>query len=92
VLACSAPSGTACRRLIPASILPLRQPLPGPPAREALHEEFRGSYSLEAIERFVDESIDRMSGARVVDFIPLFMHRFARAAARPGSSGRSHHE
>jgi arsenate reductase (thioredoxin) len=45
---------------------------------EALHEEFRGIYSLETVERFVDESIDRMAGARVVDFIPLFVHRFAR--------------
>jgi len=45
---------------------------------EALHKEFRGTYSLETIERFVDESIDRLSGARVVDFIPLFVHRFAR--------------
>jgi arsenate reductase (thioredoxin) len=48
----------------------------------ALHEEFRGIYSLETIERFVDESIDRMSGARVVDFIPLFVHRFARERLR----------
>jgi hypothetical protein len=39
-------------------------------AIEALHEEFCGIYSLETIERFVDASIDRMSGARVVDFIP----------------------
>jgi arsenate reductase (thioredoxin) len=49
---------------------------------EALHEEFRGIYSLETIERFVDESIDRMSGARVVDFIPLFVYRFARERLR----------
>ncbi|HEV2931169.1 MAG TPA: arsenate reductase ArsC, partial [Propionibacteriaceae bacterium] len=49
---------------------------------EGLHEEFRGIYSLETIERFVDESIDRMSGARVVDFIPLFVHRFARERLR----------
>jgi protein-tyrosine-phosphatase len=45
---------------------------------ESLAEEFRGIYSLETIERFVDESIDRLAGARVVDFIPLFVHRFAR--------------
>jgi arsenate reductase (thioredoxin) len=45
---------------------------------EELHKEFRGIFSLDTIERFVDESIDRMSGARVVDFIPLFVHRFAR--------------
>jgi len=51
-------------------------------AIEALHEEFRGTYSLETIERFVDESIDRMSGARVVDFIPLFVHRFSRERLR----------
>jgi arsenate reductase (thioredoxin) len=44
----------------------------------SLAEEFRGIFSLETIERFVDESIDRMTGARVVDFIPLFVHRFAR--------------
>jgi arsenate reductase (thioredoxin) len=49
---------------------------------EALHEEFRGIYSLESIERFVDESIDRLAGARVVDFIPLFVHRFARERLR----------
>jgi arsenate reductase len=49
---------------------------------ESLHEEFRGIYSLETIERFVDESIDRMAGARVVDFIPLFVHRFARERLR----------
>jgi arsenate reductase len=49
---------------------------------ETLHEEFRGTFSLETIERFVDESIDRLSGARVVDFIPLFVHRFARERLR----------
>jgi arsenate reductase (thioredoxin) len=49
---------------------------------EALHEEFRGIYSLETIERYVNESIDRLSGARVVDFLPLFVHRFARERLR----------
>src|SRR6266545_4333923 len=49
---------------------------------EALHEEFRGIYSLETIERYVNESIDRLSGARVVDFIPLFVHRFSRQRLR----------
>ena len=103
LLARSAPSGTACRRLIPgtdpAPSTPARPPQQGGPgmpdgeldptsratfarAIEALHEEFRGIYSLETIERFVDESIDRLSGARVVDFIPLFVHRFARERLR----------
>ena len=49
---------------------------------EALHEEFRGIFSLETIERYVNESIDRLQGARVVDFIPLFVHRFARERLR----------
>jgi arsenate reductase len=49
---------------------------------EALHEEFRGIFSLETIERYVNESIDRLSGARVVDFIPLFVHRFSREQLR----------
>ena len=49
---------------------------------EALHEEFRGIYSLETIERYVNEAIGRLSGARVVDFIPLFVHRFSREQLR----------
>ena len=51
-------------------------------AIESLAEEFRGVFSLATIERYVDESIDRLSGARVVDFIPLFVHRFARERLR----------
>jgi arsenate reductase (thioredoxin) len=49
---------------------------------ESLAEEFRGIFSLETIERYVDESVDRLSGARVVDFIPLFVHRFSREQLR----------
>jgi protein-tyrosine-phosphatase/DNA-binding transcriptional ArsR family regulator len=105
LVARSAPSGTACRRLIPGAESAAPSPSARPPARpggavmpdgqldptsratfaraiETLHEEFRGIYSLETIERFVDESIDRLSGARVVDFIPLFVHRFARERLR----------
>ena len=103
LVARSAPSGTACRRLIPGTApappTPARPPQQGGPVMpdgqldptsrstfartiEALHEEFRGIYSLETIERFVDESIDQLSGARVVDFIPLFVHRFARERLR----------
>jgi arsenate reductase (thioredoxin) len=104
LVARSAPSGTACRRLIPgadpAASKPAQSPArqgdrampdgqldPASPATfarsiEALHQEFRGIYSLETIERFVDEAIDRLSGARVVDFIPLFVHRFSRERLR----------
>ena len=49
---------------------------------ESLAEEFRGIFSLETVERYVNESIDRLRGARVVDFIPLFVHRFAREQLR----------
>jgi arsenate reductase (thioredoxin) len=49
---------------------------------EVLHQEFRGIFSLETVERYVDESIERLQGARVVDFIPLFVHRFARERLR----------
>ena len=104
LIARSAPSGTACRRIIPGTdptawLTPARPSRQGGPAMpdgqldptsrvtfaraiEALHEEFCGIYSLATIERFVDESIDRMSGARVVDFLPLFVHRFARERLR----------
>jgi arsenate reductase len=106
LVARSAPSGTACRRLVPgadpASPVPARPAVPrgGRPmpfrdqpmdpisrqtfARsiEALAEEFRGIYSLETVERYVNESIDRLSGARVVDFIPLFVHRYSREQLR----------
>ncbi|HEX2155650.1 MAG TPA: metalloregulator ArsR/SmtB family transcription factor, partial [Actinomycetes bacterium] len=49
---------------------------------EALHQEFRGSYSLETIERYVNEASDRLAGARAADVIPLFVHRFAREQLR----------
>jgi arsenate reductase len=106
LVARSAPSGTACRRLIPGAELdppPAARPTVPQGGRpmpfsdqpmdpitrqtfarsiEALAEEFRGVFSLETIERYVDESIDRMAGARVVDFIPLFVHRFSRQRLR----------
>ena len=47
-----------------------------------LHDEFRGIFGAETIERYVSESIDRMQGARLFDFLPLFVHRFARERLR----------
>jgi arsenate reductase len=47
-----------------------------------LCEEFAGVFSPETVERYIDESIDHMSGARIADFIPLFVHRFARQRLR----------
>jgi arsenate reductase (thioredoxin) len=97
-LARAAPAGMACRRAVDARAPSATSTRPAvsrggapmdPISRqtfassiEALHEEFRGVFSLETIERFVNESIDRMAGARVVDFIPLFVHRFSRQRLR----------
>jgi len=86
-----APSAVSTRPAVPQGgrLMPFRDTPMDPITRqtfarsiESLHEEFRGIYSLETVERFVDESIDRLQGARVVDFIPLFVHRFARERLR----------
>lgn len=46
---------------------------------EALAREFAGIFSIETIERYVQESFDTIRGrARVVDFVPVFVHRFTR--------------
>jgi arsenate reductase len=82
---------TAVRSAVPLGgrPMPLRDQPMDPVSRqtfarsiEALAEEFRGIFSLETVERYVNESIDRMAGARVVDFIPLFVHRFSRQRLR----------
>lgn len=47
--------------------------------REVLHlaDEFAGIFSQETVDRYVRESLSQLQGARVVSFIPLFVHRFA---------------
>ena len=45
---------------------------------ESLAEEFHGVFSRETIQRYVDQSLEDLSGARFHDFVPLFVHRFAR--------------
>ena len=50
---------------------------------ERLHEEFRGIFSTETIERYIAETTDDLSaGARVVDFMPVFVWRFTRQRLR----------
>jgi arsenate reductase (thioredoxin) len=49
---------------------------------DGLAQEFHGVFGRETIERYVSESIDRMQGARLTDFLPLFVHRFARERLR----------
>jgi arsenate reductase (thioredoxin) len=48
----------------------------------SLTEEFRGIFSQETIQRYVDESLESLRGARFQDFVPLFVHRFARERLR----------
>ncbi len=45
---------------------------------ERLRDEFRGIFSHQTIQRFVDESIAALAGSRVKDFVPMFVNRFAR--------------
>jgi protein-tyrosine-phosphatase len=46
-------------------------------ARE-LHEDFAGIFSTETIARYIEESTDLLSGARISTYVPLLVHRFAR--------------
>jgi arsenate reductase (thioredoxin) len=47
-------------------------------AAQELHEEFAGIFSTETIARYIEESTDLLSGARISTYIPLLVHRFAR--------------
>ena len=49
---------------------------------ERLHDEFRGVFSAETIERYITEASDDLSGATVVDFLPVFIWRFTRQRLR----------
>jgi arsenate reductase (thioredoxin) len=49
---------------------------------DSLTEEFAGIFSRETIERYVEESLDSLQNARFEDFVPLFVHRFARERLR----------
>ena len=53
--------------------------------QEGLHhlsDEFAGTFSAETVERYMAESLEALGGARVTDFVPLFVHRFARERLR----------
>lgn len=47
-------------------------------AAEELHDEFAGIFSTETIARYIEESSDLLSGARISTYVPLLVHRFAR--------------
>jgi arsenate reductase (thioredoxin) len=45
---------------------------------QALGEEFAGIFSTATIARYIEESTDLLSGARISTYVPLLVHRFAR--------------
>jgi protein-tyrosine-phosphatase len=47
-------------------------------AAQELHEEFAGIFSTETIARYIEDSTDLLSGARISTYVPLLVHRFAR--------------
>jgi arsenate reductase (thioredoxin) len=49
---------------------------------DGLCSEFAGTFSSETIERYMAESLEALSGARLTNFVPLFVHRFARERLR----------
>lgn len=46
---------------------------------DTLSQQFEGIFSRETVERYVDESFVQLKGARIEDFVPLFVNRFAKA-------------
>ncbi len=48
----------------------------------SLKEEFAGVFSSETVDRWVDDSLERLSGARFHNYVPLLVHRFARERLR----------
>src|ERR671910_658731 len=49
---------------------------------ESLCTEFAGTFSSETVERYMAESLEALGGARLKDFVPLFVHRSARERLR----------
>jgi len=49
---------------------------------ESLKDEFAGVFSAETIERFMVMCVEQLPAARIQNFVPLFVHRFARERLR----------
>ena len=43
-----------------------------------LQREFDGIFNLETVQRFINDSLERLAGARYLDYISLLAERFAR--------------
>jgi arsenate reductase len=55
-----------------------------------LHGEFRGTFSAETIDRFFEESVGHLEGARVQPFVPLLAERFARERLQAAAQAEVH--
>lgn len=51
-------------------------------ASARLRDEFAGTFAVETIERFINDSLAKMSGAKITSFVPMFAERFARERLR----------
>jgi arsenate reductase len=47
-----------------------------------LRSEFAGIFSAETVERYMAESLEALAGSRLKQYVPLFVHRFARERLR----------
>ena len=61
----------------------------------ALRNEFEAVLPVETIKRLVDDSVERLSSARIHQFVSLFVRRIARerllaAATSPQPDGAPH--
>ena len=45
---------------------------------ERLHDEFRGVFSTETIEKFISDAQRDLGESRIPNFVPIFVHRFTR--------------
>ncbi len=43
-----------------------------------LQREFDGTFNLETVQRYLDDSLTKLSGARYLDYVSLLAERFAR--------------
>jgi arsenate reductase (thioredoxin) len=90
------PLHAAHRRVFSTSVIALQQEFSGCLPLESiehfahivqdLHAEFRGVFSFETIQRYIDESIDLLAGAWMIDFVLLsvraVVHERLRALAQ----------
>ena len=51
-------------------------------AARSLQDEFRGIFGVETIERFMSDSLSRLTRAKFSEFVPVLAHRFARERLR----------